>query len=211
MLIFITNLVNIYLQKNLCVIKFVYKKFPEVFDLQYPDYLLCTDFSFINLFNHPLSYFIHLLWGIFCYFLFVIFSSSTIFIFFFVFTQVRKEYRKFIRQHSWLPKCLRCSKPSSSAGSGSDTSGTGKERRTSFYGASNGNQSGPNSHSTDNSALTPHGTSVGTNNIVIPNNLNNVRPTALLQVLSRTDLNNASTTTTNHNRLLNMSQQGTAT
>lgn len=125
--------------------------------------------------------------------------------------QVKKEYQKFIRQHSWLPKCLRCSKPNGGGGSSSDSAGIGKEKRTSFYGGWNGNQSGPNSHSTDNSVLSPHGTSVGTNNTVIPNNLNNVRPTALLQVLSRTDLNNASTTTTNHNRLLNMSQQGTAT
>jgi latrophilin 1 len=123
--------------------------------------------------------------------------------------QVRKEYRKFIRRHSWLPKCLRCSKPGGGAGSSSGSSGMNKERRTSIYAGSNGNPSGTNSHSTDNSVLSPHGTSVGTNNIVISNNLNNVRPTALVQVLTRTDLNNASTTTTNHNRLHNVSQQGT--
>lgn len=122
---------------------------------------------------------------------------------------MRKEYRKFIRRNSWLPKCLGCSKPSPGTGSSSGSSGLGKEHRTSMYGGSNGNPSGPNSHSTDNSVLTPHGTSVGTTNIVIANNLNNVRPTPL--VLTRTDLNNVSTTTTNHNRLHNMSQQGTAT
>ncbi|RZB40519.1 latrophilin Cirl [Asbolus verrucosus] len=122
--------------------------------------------------------------------------------------KVRKEYRKFIRRHSWLPKCLRCSKPGGGAGSSSGSSGLNKERRTSIYAGSNGNPSGTNSHSTDNSVLSPHGTSVGTNNIVISNNLNNVRPTALVQVLTRTDLNNASTTTTNHNRLHNVSQQG---
>ncbi|XP_064215508.1 latrophilin Cirl isoform X7 [Tribolium castaneum] len=121
--------------------------------------------------------------------------------------KVRKEYRKFIRRHSWLPKCLRCSKPGGGAGSSSGSSGLNKERRTSIYAGSNGNPSGTNSHSTDNSVLSPHGTSVGTNNIVIANNLNNVRPTALVQVLTRTDLNNASTTTTNHNRLHNVSQQ----
>lgn len=127
------------------------------------------------------------------------------------FRQVRKEYRKFIRKHSWLPKCLRCSKLGGGAGSSSGSSGAGKERRTSLYAGSNSNPSGPNSHSTDNSVLSPHAASVGTNNIVIANNLNNARPTALVQVLTRTDLNNASTTTTNHNRLHNVSQQGTAT
>lgn len=127
-----------------------------------------------------------------------------------VIIQVRKEYRKFIRKHSWLPKCLRCSKLGAGTTSSSGSSGTGKERRTSLYAGSNGNPSGPNSHSTDNSVLSPHGTSVGTNNIVISNNLNNARPAALVQVLTRTDLNNASTTTTNHNRLHSVSQQGTA-
>lgn len=88
-----------------------------------------------------------------------------------------------------------------------------KERRTSLYGGSNGNTSAPNSHSTDNSGLSPYGTSVGTsvNNIVISNNLNiltNLRPTPLVQVLNHH--NNASTTTTNHNRLHNISQQGTS-
>ncbi|XP_060516330.1 latrophilin Cirl isoform X2 [Cylas formicarius] len=81
--------------------------------------------------------------------------------------KVRKEYRKFIRRHSWLPKCLRCSKSGSGAGSSSGgsgsctTTGIGKEMRPSLYGGSNGNQTGgTNSHSTDNSVLTPHGTSL---------------------------------------------------
>ncbi|CAG2053339.1 unnamed protein product, partial [Timema podura] len=65
--------------------------------------------------------------------------------------KVHKEYRKFIRRHSWLPKCLRCSKHSHN-----------KERHSSLYAGSNGNPSAPNSHSTDSSALSPHGTSVGT-------------------------------------------------
>ncbi|XP_068917391.1 latrophilin Cirl-like isoform X4 [Tenebrio molitor] len=73
--------------------------------------------------------------------------------------KVRKEYRKFIRRHSWLPKCLRCSKPGGGAGSSSGSSGMNKERRTSIYAGSNGNPSGTNSHSTDNSVLSPHGTS----------------------------------------------------
>ncbi|XP_064215503.1 latrophilin Cirl isoform X3 [Tribolium castaneum] len=74
--------------------------------------------------------------------------------------KVRKEYRKFIRRHSWLPKCLRCSKPGGGAGSSSGSSGLNKERRTSIYAGSNGNPSGTNSHSTDNSVLSPHGTSL---------------------------------------------------
>ncbi|KAJ8953237.1 hypothetical protein NQ318_015817 [Aromia moschata] len=119
--------------------------------------------------------------------------------------KVRKEYRKFIRRHSWLPKCLRCSKLGGGASSSTGSSGMAKERRAGLYGGSNGNQSGgTNSHSTDNSVLSPHGTSVGTNSIVISNNLNNARHTALVQILSRTDLNNASTTMTNHNRLHNV-------
>ncbi|XP_057667195.1 latrophilin Cirl isoform X5 [Diorhabda carinulata] len=74
--------------------------------------------------------------------------------------KVRKEYRKVIRRHSWLPQCLRCSSPGGSSGSTSGSSGMAKERGTSIYGGSNGNPSaGTNSHSTDNSVLTPHGTS----------------------------------------------------
>ncbi|XP_050519507.1 latrophilin Cirl isoform X1 [Diabrotica virgifera virgifera] len=75
--------------------------------------------------------------------------------------KVRKEYRKIIRRHSWLPQCLRCSSPSGGSGSTSGSSGMAKERRTSLYGGSNGNPSaGTNSHSTDNSVLTQHGTSL---------------------------------------------------
>ncbi|XP_056647117.1 latrophilin Cirl isoform X6 [Diorhabda sublineata] len=75
--------------------------------------------------------------------------------------KVRKEYRKVIRRHSWLPQCLRCSSPGGSSGSTSGSSGMAKERGTSIYGGSNGNPSaGTNSHSTDNSVLTPHGTSL---------------------------------------------------
>ncbi|KAK5639482.1 hypothetical protein RI129_011974 [Pyrocoelia pectoralis] len=89
-------------------------------------------------------------------------SLQGFFIFIFHYVQnekVRKEYRKFIRRHSWLPKCLRCSKPNTGAGSSSGSTGLGKERRTSLYAGSNGNPSAPNSHSTDNSVLSPHGTS----------------------------------------------------
>lgn len=123
-------------------------------------------------------------------------------------SQVRKEYPRFIRKHSWLPKCLRCSKPNAAGGSssgGGGSSGVGKEGRTSLYPGSNGNPSAP----PDSSVLSQHGTSVGTNNIV-SNNLNNVRPAVQsVQFLPRTELNNASTTTMNHNRLHNIAQQGT--
>ncbi|XP_022914827.1 latrophilin Cirl isoform X4 [Onthophagus taurus] len=99
-------------------------------------------------------------------YLFTVFNSlQGCFIFLFHCVQnekVRKEYRKFIMQHSWLPKCLRCSKPNGSSSS-SDSTGMNKERRTSLYDGSNGNQSGPNSHSTDNSVLSPHGTSLQRN------------------------------------------------
>ncbi|KAF7278827.1 latrophilin Cirl-like isoform X4 [Rhynchophorus ferrugineus] len=106
-------------------------------------------------------------------YLFTIFNSlQGFFIFLFHCLQnekVRKEYRKFIRRHSWLPKCLRCSKTSGGAGSSSGgnsascttSGGPAKERRPSIYGGSNGNPSGgTNSHSTDNSVLTPHGASL---------------------------------------------------
>ncbi|XP_030748603.1 latrophilin Cirl isoform X2 [Sitophilus oryzae] len=106
-------------------------------------------------------------------YLFAVFNSlQGFFIFLFHCVQnekVRKEYRKFIRRHSWLPKCLRCSKSGSNgAGSSSGNSqscttsgGPAKERRPSLYGGSNGNPSaGTNSHSTDNSVLTPQGTSL---------------------------------------------------
>ncbi|XP_031336260.1 latrophilin Cirl [Photinus pyralis] len=90
-------------------------------------------------------------------------SLQGFFIFIFHYVQnekVRKEYRKFIRRHSWLPKCLRCSKMNTGAGSSSGSTGLGKERRASLYIGSNGNPSAPNSHSTDNSVLSPHGTSL---------------------------------------------------
>ncbi|XP_058809833.1 latrophilin Cirl-like isoform X3 [Phymastichus coffea] len=43
--------------------------------------------------------------------------------------QVRKEYRKFVRRHAWLPRCLRCSRnpttTSGSSGGGGCAGGTG--------------------------------------------------------------------------------------
>ncbi|XP_065166417.1 latrophilin Cirl isoform X6 [Atheta coriaria] len=73
--------------------------------------------------------------------------------------KVRKEYPRFIRKHSWLPKCLRCSKPNAAGGSssgGGGSSGVGKEGRTSLYPGSNGNPSAP----PDSSVLSQHGTSL---------------------------------------------------
>ncbi|XP_025831334.1 latrophilin Cirl-like isoform X2 [Agrilus planipennis] len=74
--------------------------------------------------------------------------------------KVRKEYRKLIRRHSWLPKCLRCSKPSGGSGGGSENSpSVGKDHRPGVYVGSNGNPVS-NSHSMDNSVLSPHGSSL---------------------------------------------------
>lgn len=120
---------------------------------------------------------------------------------------MRKEYHKYVRHQSWLPKCLRCSKsPGSSSATSSGTSGSSAVkdgRGTTLYPA---NSSNINSHS--DGAASPHGTSVGTNvNNIISNNLNNanIRPSpTLVQVLNHH--NNPSTT--NHNRLHNVASQG---
>ncbi|XP_034251519.1 latrophilin Cirl-like isoform X2 [Thrips palmi] len=83
-------------------------------------------------------------------------SLQGLFIFIFHCVQnekVRKEYRKFVRRHSWLPKCLRCSK-SSSNGS--------KERRSSLYTASNGNPSAPNTHNSSVGGGSDNAANVGT-------------------------------------------------
>ncbi|EDW02098.1 GH20083 [Drosophila grimshawi] len=39
--------------------------------------------------------------------------------------KIRREYRKYVRQHAWLPKCLRCSKTSISSGIVSGNGGPG--------------------------------------------------------------------------------------
>nr|XP_018896108.1 PREDICTED: latrophilin Cirl-like isoform X8 [Bemisia tabaci] len=70
--------------------------------------------------------------------------------------KVRKEYRKLVRQHSWISKCLGCWESPPNVGVVS-----GKERRASLYA---GNNSAP-SHSTDSSTAhshSPHATNVGT-------------------------------------------------
>lgn len=51
----------------------------------------------------------------------------------FVFQQVQKEYRKIVRRHSWLSRCVGCEERSSGAGSSGSGSGESKERRTSLY------------------------------------------------------------------------------
>lgn len=106
--------------------------------------------------------------------------------------QVLKEYRKFIRRHSWLPKCLRCSKTTGSTSSGSCTAGVGNASAGVGSGKDSNNQSAPN---TDSTGLTgsadASGThqrhnqqtlvnSVSTPNIVINNlNLSNMRPSQI--------------------------------
>ncbi|XP_032454612.1 latrophilin Cirl isoform X6 [Nasonia vitripennis] len=82
--------------------------------------------------------------------------------------KVRKEYRKFIRRHSWLPKCLRCSKGSSGGGSGG--SGAGGTGANGSHGNSHGGGAGkdfashntssnPSAPTTDSSGLSPHANS----------------------------------------------------
>ncbi|CAH0762138.1 unnamed protein product [Bemisia tabaci] len=69
--------------------------------------------------------------------------------------KVRKEYRKLVRQHSWISKCLGCWESPPNVGVVS-----GKERRASLYA---GNNSAP-SHSTDSSTAHSHSPHA-TNNI----------------------------------------------
>ncbi|XP_073993795.1 latrophilin Cirl-like isoform X2 [Rhodnius prolixus] len=47
--------------------------------------------------------------------------------------KVQKEYRKIVRRHSWLSRCVGCEERSSGAGSSGSGSGESKERRTSLY------------------------------------------------------------------------------
>ncbi|XP_018362518.1 PREDICTED: latrophilin Cirl-like isoform X3 [Trachymyrmex cornetzi] len=77
--------------------------------------------------------------------------------------KVRKEYRKFVRRHSWLPKCLRCSKTvtGGSAGSTGGSGGTGGANGGKDF-ASHNTSSNPSAPTTDSSGLSPH---AATNNI----------------------------------------------
>lgn len=90
--------------------------------------------------------------------------------------QVRKEYRKFIRRHSWLPKCLRCSKTvtGSSGSSGTSGGGVGPGGNGGKEFASHNTSSNPSAPTTDSSGLSPHAASnVGTTTSP-PNNHNNL-------------------------------------
>ncbi|XP_070164590.1 latrophilin Cirl isoform X3 [Polyergus mexicanus] len=71
--------------------------------------------------------------------------------------KVRKEYRKFVRRHSWLPKCLRCSKTvtGGSAGSTGGSGGTGGANGGKDF-ASHNTSSNPSAPTTDSSGLSPH-------------------------------------------------------
>ncbi|XP_071560390.1 latrophilin Cirl isoform X6 [Temnothorax nylanderi] len=77
--------------------------------------------------------------------------------------KVRKEYRKFVRRHSWLPKCLRCSKTvtGASAGSTGGSGGTAGANGGKDF-ASHNTSSNPSAPTTDSSGLSPH---AATNNI----------------------------------------------
>ncbi|KAF5286236.1 hypothetical protein FQR65_LT02248 [Abscondita terminalis] len=88
------------------------------------------------------------------------FQGFFIFIFHYVQNEkVRQEYQLFIRRHSWMPKCLCCVQPNNGTPNNNGGPGLRKERRTSLYAGANANPSTPNLHSTDNSVLSPHGTS----------------------------------------------------
>lgn len=69
--------------------------------------------------------------------------------------QVRKEYRKFVRRNTWLPRCLRCSKNTSSP-SASATSGIVNGVKD--FGSHNNcnSSSNPSAPVTDSSGLSPH-------------------------------------------------------
>ncbi|XP_035725800.1 latrophilin Cirl-like isoform X2 [Vespa mandarinia] len=75
--------------------------------------------------------------------------------------KVRKEYRKFIRRHSWLPKCLRCSKTvtGSSGSSGTSGGGVGPGGNGGKEFASHNTSSNPSAPTTDSSGLSPHAAS----------------------------------------------------
>lgn len=85
---------------------------------------------------------------------------------------MKKEYRKFIRRHSWLPKCLRCSKTvTGSSGGSSGTSGVGAGANGGKDFGSHNTSSNPSAPTTDSSGLSPHAASnVGTS----PNNHSNL-------------------------------------
>ncbi|XP_014209550.1 latrophilin Cirl isoform X2 [Copidosoma floridanum] len=85
--------------------------------------------------------------------------------------KVRKEYRKYIRRNSWMPKCLRCSKDgSSSSGTGSGSGGPGASNphpgshSGKNYGSHN-TSSIPSGPMTDSSGLSAHNAANNSNNI----------------------------------------------
>ncbi|XP_051176110.1 latrophilin Cirl-like isoform X3 [Leptopilina boulardi] len=90
-------------------------------------------------------------------------SLQGLFIFLFHCVQnekVKKEYRKFIRRHSWLPKCLRCSKTvTGSSGGSSGTSGVGAGANGGKDFGSHNTSSNPSAPTTDSSGLSPHAAS----------------------------------------------------
>lgn len=82
-----------------------------------------------------------------------------------------------MRRHSWLPKCLRCSKTvaGGSAGSTGGSGGTAGANGGKDF-ASHNTSSNPSAPTTDSSGLSPHAaTNVGTNvGAASPNNHNNL-------------------------------------
>lgn len=81
-----------------------------------------------------------------------------------------------MRRHSWLPKCLRCSKTvTGSAGSTGGSGGTAGANGGKDF-VSHNTSSNPSAPTTDSSGLSPHATTnVGTNiGAISPNNHNNL-------------------------------------
>lgn len=68
--------------------------------------------------------------------------------------QVQKEYRKFIRRHSWLSQCLGCSKGASSGATGALATATGVNASKELV--SQNTSSNPSGPTTESSELTPH-------------------------------------------------------
>ncbi|KAL1114882.1 hypothetical protein AAG570_007706 [Ranatra chinensis] len=79
--------------------------------------------------------------------------------------KVQKEYRKILRRHFWLSKCLGCQESGSGVGGVSGSGGESKDRRTSLYTGSHGNAQSTESTSASSGAATTsvpapqHGTS----------------------------------------------------
>lgn len=87
--------------------------------------------------------------------------------------QVRNEYRKFVRDHPWVPKCLRSSMTAALNGSADGSGGTGGANGGKDFVLHN-TSSNPSAPTTDSSGASSHSANVGTNVGSSPNNHNNL-------------------------------------